>query len=83
MIRLSLPDRKFRVECPAFAPDGRQLASADDSGRVAWWAVGSGSVWLMPETDFIDRVTVSPDGGRVFAVGHQGLRAVATANGAS
>jgi WD40 repeat protein len=61
--RGQLPGHKSRVRCVAFAPDGKPLASARESGTIRSWEGGAGNERLRVRTHGPGyAVALSPDG---------------------
>jgi eukaryotic-like serine/threonine-protein kinase len=58
----------------AFNADGSRLASADESGAVKFWDIGSGSLTATtkPSGMYVMRMRFSPDGKRLAVVGNLG-----------
>lgn len=64
-----------RVECVAYSPDGRLLASASDDCTIILWRVADGTVWrtLRGHTGIAYSVAFSPDGRTLASGGGEGV----------
>jgi WD40 repeat protein len=73
MLVLADLDRKQRVECLAFSPDGGRIAAGTNGGVVALWPAGGGRVDLVASIElawhgpWVRQVEFSPDGRHLVA----------------
>ncbi len=70
----ALMGHRARVGAVAFSPDGRSLASGDDSGRITIWNVADRSevFSLHGHTGPVTGLAFSPDGARLASAGADG-----------
>ena len=60
----------------AFSPDGAKIVSAAKDGTIKIWetATGEEQTTLKHHTDFLEAITISPDGTFLVAASHEGMR---------
>jgi WD40 repeat protein len=80
--RITLPHAE-EVNCVAFAPDGKALATGDDAGVVRRWDLATGeALWTTPVRDKRVKVLVfTPDGKTVLAAVGKTVALLDAANG--
>jgi WD40 repeat protein len=77
-LRLSVRNHTAAVNCLAFTPDGKTLATAGFDKKVKLWQTTTGRELLtLPEQkDRVRWLAFSPDGAMLTTAGHDGILTV-------